>query len=84
MKWTVIYRPDAADELATIWVNARDRQAVANAANQIDKRLARDPLSAGESREGNSRIICEGPLAVLFDVVEDDRTVTVWGVFCQE
>ena len=80
MKWTVIYRPDAADELATIWIDSSDRQAVADAANAIDKQLAADPSSAGKSRDRNSRILCEGPLAVFFDINESDRIVSVWGV----
>ncbi len=80
MKWTVIYRPDAADDLATIWLNASDRQAIADAANSIDKQLGTGPLTAGESRDGTSRILCEGPLVVFFDVDEKDRTATVWAV----
>jgi hypothetical protein len=84
MKWTVIYRPDAADDLATIWLNAADRQAIANAANSIDRQLGMAPLTAGESRQGNSRILCEGPLAVFFDVDEQDRKTTVWAVVHRE
>ena len=80
MKWTVIYRPYAADELAAIWLDAMDRMAVTDAANLIAEQLSRDPLTAGESREGNIRVLCEEPLAIFFDVNEQDRTVTVWGV----
>jgi hypothetical protein len=80
MKWTVIYRPDAADDLATIWLDAQDRQATADAANSIDKQLGAAPLTVGESRQNNNRILCEGPLAVFFDVEPQDRTVTLWAV----
>lgn len=80
MNWTVIYRPDAADDLATIWLNATDRQAIADAANSIDRQLGMAPLTAGESREGNNRILCEGPLAVFYDVDVQDRIATVWAV----
>jgi hypothetical protein len=80
MKWTVIYRPDTADDLATIWLNATDRQDVADAANRIDQQLSMSPLTAGESREGQSRILVDGSLTVFFDVVEQDRLVTVWAV----
>ena len=80
MKWTVIYRPDAADDLVDIWVDAPDRQAIADAANHIDTLLGIDPLSAGESREVNSRVVCDGPLTVFFDVNVDDRMVIVWHV----
>jgi plasmid stabilization system protein ParE len=80
MNWTVIYRPDAADDLTTIWLDATDRQAIAAAANSIDRQLGIAPFAAGESREGNSRILFEGPLTVFFDVDEQSRIVTVWAV----
>ena len=80
MKWTVSYQPYAADELAAVWLDAADRQAVTDAANLIERELGNDPLNAGESRGGNSRVLCEAPLAVFFDVSEQDRAVTVWGV----
>ena len=57
MKWTVVYRPDAANELAAIWLNAADRQAVTDAANSIDEQLARGPSNAGESRKRNPRSV---------------------------
>ena len=79
MKWTVIYRPDAADDLATIWLNSSNLQAV-TAANSVDIQLDTDPLSAGESREGNSRVLYEDPLVLYFDVDEQDCTATIWGV----
>ena len=81
MKWTVIYRPPAQDELASIWLSAPDPQAVADAADKIDRILASNPLEAGESRGGNTRIIVEQPLTVLFDVFPDDGLVEVFSVF---
>jgi len=81
MKWTVIYRPSAQDELANIWLNAADPQAVADAADEIDRVLSRDPLNSGESRGGSTRMIVERPLTVLFDVNPDDVLVTVFAVF---
>ena len=80
MKWTVIYQPNAADELAAIWLAAANRQTVTDAANLIDRQLGQDPLNAGESRGGISRVVCEAPLAIFFDVNEQDRTVSVWGL----
>jgi len=47
---------------------------------QLDEELGRNPLSASESREGNTRVLCEAPLAVFFDVNEQDCSVTVWSV----
>jgi hypothetical protein len=56
-------------------------QAVANAADVIDRVLASNPLGAGESRGGNTRIVIERPLTVLYDVYPDDAMVEVFGVF---
>jgi hypothetical protein len=83
MQWTVIYRPDASDELAAIWLDSDDRQAVTTAANSIDKQLGSNPLDAGESRDGNSRVLWQDPLVVFFDVIPDDCSVMVWGVYHQ-
>src|SRR5262249_32991483 len=48
--------------LSDLWVNAPDRQAVTDAANQIDRDLERNPLSTGESRDGDTRIHIVPPL----------------------
>jgi hypothetical protein len=82
MKWTVLYRPSAQDQLASIWLNAPDRQSVAEAAYDIDRILANNPVDAGESRSGGSRILIEQPLTVLFDMRADDAVVEVFSVFC--
>jgi hypothetical protein len=81
MKWTVLYRRSAQDQLANIWLNAPDPQAVANAADEIDRILASNPLGAGESRGGNTRILIERPLTVLYDVYPDDALAEVFAVF---
>lgn len=81
MKWTVIYRPPAQDELANIWLDAPDPQAVANAADGIDRILASKPLEVGESRGGRKRIIIEWPLTVLYEVFPEDAAVEVFSVF---
>ena len=78
--WTVTYRPSAKARRATLWLNAGNRQAIADAANAIERQLASDPFNAGESREGSKRVLIEPPLAVLYDVSEQDRTVSVWSV----
>jgi hypothetical protein len=77
MTWTVAYRPSARDELAELWINAPDRQAVTSAADEIDLLLGSDPLNSGESRDDPMRILIEPPLAVFFDVNPDDRMVVV-------
>jgi hypothetical protein len=81
MSYTVTWRHAAQQRLAALWTGATDRGAVTDAANQIDDELERDPLSAGESRPGVSRILIVPPLAVLFTVDAGRREVTVWSVW---
>lgn len=81
MKFTVIWRPTALKRLAETWNSGPDRSAISAAANAIDSALKQDPLSQGESRFGNTRILIHDPLAVYFDVSVDDCLVTVWAVW---
>ncbi len=77
MKWTVLWKPDAESDLANLWVYSADKQAITNAANQIDAILRKNPLNTGESRSDDDRIHAEGPLGVLFTVDAMDRKVQV-------
>jgi plasmid stabilization system protein ParE len=77
MKYTVVWKPAAEQELASIWTNATDRQAVTAAAHRIDELLQRDPEQAGESRPSGIRILIVPPLAVRFKVDTQDRMVSV-------
>ena len=45
------------------------------------RRLATTPRSVGESRAGNVRILFLGPLAIDYEIVEDDCMVTVLAVW---
>lgn len=81
MKWTVLYRPSAQDHLVNIWLKAPDQQWVADAADTIDRILSSNPLDAGESREGASRVIIEPPLTVIYEIYPDDAVVEVFAVF---
>jgi hypothetical protein len=64
-------------DLASIWLAAKDRDAVTQAAREIDAELREDASSKGESRFGNKRILVISPLAVDFSVVEEDRMVRI-------
>ena len=45
MRWTVVYRPAAENELIDLWVAAPDQADVTRAANLIERKLRRDPYS---------------------------------------
>jgi hypothetical protein len=64
-----------------MWTSALDRAGLTAAADEIDEALRRDPLAFGEARVRNTRIAFVPPLAVLFDVDEPNRTVTVWDIW---
>lgn len=80
MEWTVVWLPDADNELAQLWLDSTDRQRTTLAADQIDKLLRHDPDTAGESRAAGRRILIVPPLAVIYRVLSDDRLVQISNV----
>jgi hypothetical protein len=46
-RFTVVWHQGALDELATLWIEAADRRAVASAAGEIDRYLASDAEGKG-------------------------------------
>jgi plasmid stabilization system protein ParE len=81
MRYTVCWRPTAERKLNEIWNEATDKSAVSEAADAIESELQSRAGMAGESRGDEARFLSVAPLAVYFDVHEDDRTVDVWSVF---
>ena len=77
MKWTVLWKPNTESALASLWVTADNKMALAAAANRIDAQLRIDPLNTGESRSNEDRVHFDPPLGVLFTVDEMDRKVMV-------
>ncbi len=78
MSYMLTWKPPAEQALAQIWLNAPDRAEITVASHKIETTLRRDPLHAGESRREGFRVLIVPPLAVYFDVEEDDRRVFVW------
>ena len=81
MKYTVLWVPKAEQELARIWMEAKDRKAVTTAAHSIEFELRHDPNSKGESREFDRRILLVPPLGVLFKVRPEDRFIHVLSIW---
>lgn len=63
MKYSIRWREEASDELATIWLKAESggRRQVTEAADAIDKALANHPTECGESRGEKRRILYVEP-----------------------
>ncbi len=79
MPFYVSYVPIAQDQLALIWMNAWDRNAVTRASHEIDRLLRHQPLSVGEPL-GDFRRLEVAPLEVIYSVSPDDCLVQVWRV----
>jgi hypothetical protein len=75
VRYSVACTPAADGQLAALWITARDRASVTAAALEIEKALSVEPLAAGESREGNQRILFIGPLGVRYLVEPEDLRV---------
>jgi hypothetical protein len=81
MTWTVVWKPAAERELARLWTDTDDRDAVRLAADRMDDLLRSQPTSAGESRGGALRILLGRPLGVIFHLSAPDRLVSVLRVW---
>ncbi len=77
MSFTVIRLPAAEQELAALWIASGRRDAVTAAVDELDRRLATDPSTEGESRDGAVRVTFEPPVAINFQVDAVNRTVFV-------
>jgi len=78
--YTVIWDPDAKQDLASRWLDALDRKAVTQAANRIDRTLQSQPREAGFPIVEGLRGLIDGPLRVLYSIREDDKIVEVHSV----
>jgi hypothetical protein len=76
MRYTVIWRDTALQQLATIWMAATDRAAVNRAVDDVDAELTNDPDQKGEDYFGD-RYILNAVMWALYHVYPDDRVVHV-------
>ena len=81
MNFIIVWSDAAIQDLARIWLQVSNRNAITRASNQIDQVLSQNPQYVGESRAGNERVFFEDPLGVRFEVVIDDMIVTVGAVW---
>jgi len=77
MRFRVVWKQGAEHELTRLWLGSRFRSDLTDAASTIDEDLQRNPVTAGESRDGSLRILFVPPLAVLFEVEVAARLVVV-------
>lgn len=77
MTFTVVWAPAAEKELAAIWLAAKDRDRLTAMASVLESLLRVAPQLLGESRDDNRRIILHGGLAIVYEVVLEDRLVRI-------
>lgn len=81
MKFSVVWQPDAIQELAAIWLRVADRNGITRATQEVDDLLSREPRIQGESRIGTQRVFFVPPLGIRFEVILDDLQVRVLAVW---
>ncbi len=77
MSYSVTWLPSAQDALLRIIMSRPDRGAVVKALEGLGDTLEREGPVAGESREGEFRVLFELPLAIKFFVEDVESIVTV-------
>jgi mRNA-degrading endonuclease RelE of RelBE toxin-antitoxin system len=81
MKYRVLWEPYAESQLERILGETTDQARIVAATRAIDGQLLTAPLEFGESRWDTVRIGFERPLGVLYDILDDVRTVIVYEVW---
>ena len=81
MAFTVTWDPAAEQALTSLWLGSRSRMSISEASHRIDELLRSSPLTAGESRTNNGRVLFVEPLGVEFLVFEQDCRVLVVSVW---
>jgi hypothetical protein len=81
VKFTVLWDPDAEQELAALWLDSARRLDVTRAADALEQKLQRNAPNEGESRPGGRRILFEDLLGILFRVDLPRRGVRVLHVW---
>jgi hypothetical protein len=82
MTFTVTLTTGGERDLSRAFEATANRRALSRALRELERLLAADPLSAGESRESSvSRVDYVPPLGFTFDVVVDDALVFVTAVW---
>jgi hypothetical protein len=79
MSFAIVSTPEADQELARYWITAKDRNAVTESQNRIEKLLAREPRRSGhEVSEGLWKIEIP-PLIAYYEIDDLKNEVTLTG-----
>lgn len=76
-RYTVVWVESARDELADIWINSADRDAIVAATQAVDGMLAEEPAERGNHLSEGLRSLFVPPLRVIFTVRDADRIAEI-------
>jgi hypothetical protein len=76
-RFEVVWIEDAEGDLAEVWTNSSNREAVRAAVNRIDRELAQAPTLYGTHLSEGLRTIYREPLKVFFTIDPIDEVVEV-------
>lgn len=79
--YIVRWKRTALDLLTELWLQSGDRAQINEAAEEIDRLLARHPYECSESRSDSIRVLFCKPLGVFFTVDDSSNTVDVLRVW---
>ncbi len=77
MRFTVVWEPQAYEDLAAVWLNAVDREKIVFLAESIDLELTVDPFWKSTELSEGLRALNLPPLKILFSVNVEDRLVDI-------
>jgi len=77
IRFTVLWRKELLDELATLWCDYPRREEISSAANRIDTELLVDAHVKGDVLDTGQKRLTLRPLTVYYRVDEGDRKVFV-------
>jgi hypothetical protein len=80
IRYTVLWRQDIQDDLATLWCDSPNRQQITSAADRIDAELSVDAHLKGEPQKEGGRTLNCLSLKAYFRIDEADRKVFVEAV----
>lgn len=81
VRYQILWKRSAEDQLADIWLAAEDRELITRTAAAIDEHLEKSGPAAGESRPDGKRILIMAPLGIKFQVYPNDAIIRVADVW---
>jgi hypothetical protein len=82
VSYRVVWRRSARQRLDALAFIERERgepsDRILRAIDEVELRLALDPLREGESRGGAERVLLVNPLTVRYEVFENDGVVLIY------